>query len=147
MGNHYSQTKPICEEILETCAVTNLRKLTRLTTNRFNEHMKSTGLRTTQICVMLAIGRAPGKTLSFYAEELRMDLSTLARSVATLQDSGYIHLDDGVKREKLASLTEAGEKKLAEVYPLWLNAQDEFIRSFGREDWQIYLEAAASDTF
>lgn len=143
MSNKFERTYRICDEIMTTCAVTNLRRLTRLTTNQFNEKIKPTGMRTTQICVMLSIGRQSGKPLTFYADELGMDLSTLARSVDTLAKDGFVVLHPGKRRERLACLTEAGEEKIAEVYPLWQEAQEEFIRAFGHEHWQIYLGAAA----
>ncbi len=132
----------ICDEILTTCAVNNLRKLTRLTTSQFNDKIKPTGIRTTQMCIMFVIGNDPGKSLSTYAEALSMDLSTLARSIDTLVDAGYISLKSGNRRERLAFLTEAAEQKIDEVYPLWLEAQTEFIEAFGQEQWQAYLNAA-----
>ncbi len=131
---------------MTTCAVTNLRKLTRLTTNQFNEKIKPTGMRTTQICVLLAIGKERGKPLSMYAEELGMDLSTLARSIETLEKSGFVMLKAGKRRERLAHLSAEGEKKIAEVYPFWQAAQAEFIAAFGRNHWQNYLDAAAEST-
>lgn len=131
---------------MTTCAVTNLRRLTRLTTNQFNEKIKPTGMRTTQICVMLAIGRDSGRPLTSYADELGMDLSTLARSIETLEKGGFIVLRPGRRRERLAFLSEQGEKKIAEVYPLWQAAQAEFIAAFGSEHWQSYLGAAAEST-
>jgi len=143
MKNLFPETQRLCDEILTTCAVTNLRKLTRLTTNQFNERIKSTGMRTTQICVLLAIGRERARPLTAYAEELCMDLSTLARSIETLEKGGFVALRSGKRRERLAILTEAGEKKIAEVYPLWQAAQAEFIAAFGSERWQTYLSAAA----
>lgn len=136
----------ICQEILTTCAVTNLRRLTRLTTNQFNETIKPTGMRTTQICVILSIGLNKGQPLSYYADELGMDLSTLARSVETLEKSGYIALKHGKRRERLAYLTAEGKDKIVEVYPLWQKAQAEFIASFGNEQWQTYLDAAQDST-
>lgn len=144
MKNTFPETYAICQEILTTCAVTNLRKLTRLMTNQFNEAIKPTGMRTTQICVMLAIGRDPGKPLTAYADDLWMDLSTLARSIETLEKSGFIVLKSGKRRERLAYLSPEGETKIAEVYPLWQEAQAQFIAAFGPELWQSYLNAAAS---
>lgn len=142
MQNKDRQTAFICKEILTTCAVNNLRKLTRLTTNQFNEKIKGTDMRHTQVCVMLVVGLEPGKTLTAYADELGMDLSTLARSVETLEKSGFIELHSGKRRERLACLTPAGEEKIAEVYPLWQEAQSEFIAAFGQDQWETYLRAA-----
>lgn len=136
----------LCGEILKTCAATNLRKLTRLVTNNFNEKIKSTGMRTTQICVMLIMGQVPGKALTFYAAELGMDLSTLARSLDTLEKNGLVRLESGRRRERLAYLTQAGEDKIAEVYPLWQEAQAEFLATFGEESWRRYLNAADKAT-
>ena len=146
MTTQDSSTNRICEEILTTCAVTNLRKLTRLVTNGFNERIKSSGLRTTQICVILSIGREQGKPLTSYADELCMDLSTLTRSLDTLEKNGLILLKSGRRRERLAYLTKDGIQKIAEVYPLWQRAQADFIKTFGRDSWKNYLRAATGAT-
>ena len=144
MSNEFKDVSAASEEILLTCAVNNLRKLARVTTTRFNDKLKPTGLRTTQICVMLHICKDEGKTLTSYSEDLGMDLSTLARSIDTLVKSGLVELSSGNRREKLASLTPAGIDKIEEVYPYWLEAQTEFIESFGEQQWQVYLDAFAN---
>ena len=143
MKNHSPETASLCREILLTCAVNNLRKLTRLTTNKFNDKIKPTGMRHTQICILLIIGMEPGKSLSAYADDLGMDLSTLARSVETLEKSGFVTLQSGRRRERLAFLSPAGEEKIAQAYPYWQEAQAEFIAAFGEEHWQNYLTAAS----
>ncbi|MCB9989753.1 MAG: MarR family transcriptional regulator [Rhodospirillales bacterium] len=135
-----------CEEMLATCAVTNLRKLSRHVTNGFNEKIKHLGLKTTQICVIQAIGQNQGQPMSFYADELCMDLSTLTRSLHTLEKAGLIRLEPGHRREKLAYLTDAGAEKITEAYPLWQEAQKEFISKFGEECWKNFLNAAHSTT-
>ena len=134
-------TSDICGEILDTCAVSNLRKLSRLTTNHFNEKIKHTGMKTTQFCVLFNIGRNPGKSLSYYAEELGMDLSTLTRSLDNLSDSGLVDLQSGKRRERLAYLTELGEQKVNDVYPYWLEAQTDFVNAFGQGEWQNFLNS------
>jgi DNA-binding MarR family transcriptional regulator len=141
MSDHHDKTGRICKEILDTCAVSNLRKLSRLTTAHFNEKIKTTGMKTTQFCVLFNIGRYPGKSLSFYAEELGMDLSTLTRSLDNLSQSGFVVLQSGKRREKRAVLTVSGAEKIEQVYPYWLEAQSEFIKSFGEEQWQSFLGA------
>ncbi len=135
-----------CEEILATCAVNNLRKLTRVTTTRFNESIKSTGMRTTQMCIILAIGSAPGNALTTYAEKLCMDLSTLTRSIESLEKKGFIVLKSGKRRERLAYTTEAAEQKIIEVYPIWQKSQTNFLEDFGNENWETHLNAAANST-
>jgi len=107
--------------------------------------MKPSGLRTTQICIMLAIGRAPEQPLSYYADDMGMDLSTLVRSIEMLQQEEFISLAHGKRREKLASLTEKGENKITDIYPLWQEAQAEFIAWFGAKRWQNYLDAMLQD--
>lgn len=146
MANQNPKTASICREIMTTCAVTHLRRLTRLTTNQFNDKIKPTGLRHTQVCVMMVIGIEPGKTLTTYASDLGMDLSTLARSIETLEKGGYVRLESGKRRERLAHLSAEGEDKLAEVYPLWLEAQNQFVDAFGAEHWEGYLSAASKHT-
>lgn len=130
-----------CEEMLRTCAVNNLRKLTRLTTSRFNEKIKRTGMKTTQMCVLMVIGQDQGRPMNIYADQLGMDLSTLARGVDTLAANGLVTLKPGNRRERLLFLTEDAKQKIDEVYPLWQEAQNEFLEAFGQTQWEEYLEA------
>ena len=133
-----------CRAILGECASFQLRKAARLTTNTFNDILKPTGLRSTQVSVLLGAGAHPGESISSLANKLCLDVSTLQRSLMVLQKQGLVALAKGHQREKKVSLTEAGLQKAEEARPYWERAQKRFLAAFGQEEWKDFLRAARS---
>jgi len=127
--------------ILSTCAMYNLRRLSRLTTNSLNRALLPTGMRCTQYSIMLAAGARPGSTMTALSEYLGMDISTLTRSCENLGQLGFLRFKSGKNREKLVYLTEAGAEKTAESFPIWEKEQKKFIDAFGKKAWEDFLTA------
>lgn len=129
------------EDILNQCAVYNLRRLSRLTTNNLNHALLPTGLRCTQYAIMLAAGARPGSTMTTLADYLGMDISTLTRSTENLEHLGYFHFEYGNHREKYVYLTDIGTQKVSASLSIWEEEQKRFIEAFGKEAWESYLQA------
>lgn len=142
--SHMNQiAKNECQMVLGTCASFQMRRLARLTTNMFNEKLRPTGLRSTQISVLLGAGAWPEESISSLADKLSLDVSTLQRSLGVLEKSGLIQLAKGHQREKKVSLTQAGLEKILEAKPYWEKAQNEFLATFGQDAWDQFLSASA----
>lgn len=124
------------EAYLQECASYNLRRITRLTTNSLNHALQDTGLRSTQLAIMVGAGAVPGGTMTIIAERLGLDISTLARSLDSLIDIGYIEIKSGKKREKLVYLTHLGKEKVDAAIKVWRNEHQKFLKQFGETDWQ-----------
>lgn len=131
-----------CQMVLGTCASFQMRRIARLTTNTFNEALRPTGLRSTQVSVLLGAGAWPEESISSLADKLGLDVSTLQRSLGVLEKQGLIQLAKGHQREKKVSLTQAGFEKVLEAKPLWQKAQDEFLAAFGADAWAQFLSAS-----
>ena len=109
MGN--AGAAPSVEECLamgRTCACYNLRRASRAVTQVFDAHFDGVGLRATQFTVLAALRyeseRRP--TVSYLAEALVLDQSSLSRNLAVLERQGYLQLEPGEdKRERIVTLT------------------------------------------
>ncbi len=68
-------------EVLAACACTNLRKATRAVTQRFDTALRPSGLRATQLALLLACAGPDDANLGEIAERLAVDRSTLSRTL------------------------------------------------------------------
>lgn len=65
---------------------------------------------------------------------VKLDKSTLTRTLAPLIETGYVHSKRGQnRREVLLSLTEKGQQKMAEAFLVWRKMQQEMIELLGGE--------------
>lgn len=110
-----------------SCACYNLRRASRAVTQLFDAHFEEVGLKATQFTVLavLAWREADLPTVSELAETLVLEQSSLSRNLAVLERQGLVRLLPGRedRRERLVSLTRAGQRVLAKGFPVWKRAQ------------------------
>lgn len=138
---------PTREQLVEAanqCACFNFRKATRAVTKHFDEALAPTGLRSTQLIIMVVIGANESATLARLQRELQLDASTLTRSLKPLQRDGLIKRDQASKGRRLTvSLTKVGQDALSAAIPHWIEAQDRLINGLGAEAWTSLQEQLA----
>lgn len=117
-----------------TCVCFNLRRAARAITRLYDEGMRRTDLRVTQLSILgvtLALGPV---TVTRLAEAAVTDRTTLTRNLRVLTKQGLIRVETGGdRRERVVTLTDRGRQALAEAYPAWKGAQARVVKSFGRE--------------
>ena len=122
------------------CTCFNLRKATRVITHIFDNAMRPIGLRVTQFTILalcLAFGPV---TVTQLADEMVADRTTLSRNLEPIEKSGLIKIQQGYdKRTRLVELTDEGQRKLSEAYPIWKKTQEEIKESLGLEKWSGLL--------
>ena len=84
-----------CAEALATSACVNLRKSSRVITRWFDEELEPSGLRSTQLAIMLAVAVTERPTYSRVARELVTDASTLSRNLMILEREGLVKTEAG----------------------------------------------------
>ncbi|MBF0529535.1 MAG: winged helix-turn-helix transcriptional regulator [Deltaproteobacteria bacterium] len=132
--------KKSCREIGRTCACFNLRRAARLVTQRYEQALKSTGLKATQFSVLMAACYEDGILLTKMAHVLGMDRTTLTRNLNIVEIRGLVTVNMGEdKRERQISITPEGMMVLQQALPLWQNVQDEIVNILGREKWEGLL--------
>jgi DNA-binding PadR family transcriptional regulator len=69
-----------------------------------------------------------------------MERTTLVRNLRPLQRDGLVRISGGGRggRVELA-ITEKGRKALAKMLPAWRAAQDEVVRTLGKQRWSAII--------
>ena len=134
------------------CSGTALRKAARRVSLLYDEVMQPTGLRSTQMAVLIHVARLGSPTMGELAAYLVIDRSALAENLKPLIRDGLIEVRhcEQDRRTRRVSLTEAGYAKLSETMPLWRSAQHSFDSAFGGAEVDALRQALArivSDDF
>jgi len=124
-----------CREVLRTCGSFNLRKASRAVTQLYDDILQPTGLRSTQVVVLVALAAEPELNLARLARELVLSPSTLSRTIGPLKRDGLLQTYAG-KRGKSVRLTQRGEKALLAAVPYWQKAQAKFTGMVGATAWE-----------
>ena len=137
-------------EAATVCACSNFRKASRAVTQLFDQALEPSGLRSTQLVILLEIVVARSSTVPQIARRLVMDRSTLQRNLQPLVKRGFIKVDSSrARRSQLLTLTPRGRKTVEDAVPLWNQAQTRFVQQLGQKRWRILrenLSAAVSAT-
>lgn len=141
MHMHQIPTSPLGDH---ACACNALRKASRAVTRLYDELMEGAPVSLTQFAVLRNIQRNEPVPLVRLADILVMDRTTLYRALGPLEREGWIVLDDGDGRTKVARLTPAGREAIAGSTAAWQAAQERLIGRFGVERWR-FLEQALGD--
>ncbi len=127
--------------IRAVCACANLRRATRIVTRRYDEAMRATGLRATQMSILNEIACMGDAPVSELATRLAMDASTLTRNLTPLERDGVITaLKTQGGRRRRVRLTQRGAEVLEAAWPLWREVQDAFEAQLGSESWRAMRE-------
>ncbi|WP_229427117.1 MarR family winged helix-turn-helix transcriptional regulator [Massilia atriviolacea] len=115
------------------CTCFKLRKLTRAMSRVYDHHMAAVGLKTTQYSVLANVARK-ALPVAELAERLGMERTTLTRNLKPLMDAGWVASRPGAdSRQRIVTITEAGQQKLADSFPVWCGAQRAFEQLVGRD--------------
>ena len=118
-------TNTIDLSLCAQCRCLAARRTARAITREYDAKLRPHGLRATQFSVLAVLALAGPRPISELAEHLGLERTTLTRSAALLEQSGWVRADrseDG--RERPLLLTASGRRKLESSYPAWKAAQD-----------------------
>ncbi len=122
-----------------SCPLGQLRMATRMMEHIFDQILKPSGLRGSQLPLLAVTALIGPATMSNLAERLVMDRTTLTRNLKPLEKRGLIKIAIGEdRRTREVSLTPAGEQAIAEVMPLWESSQRLVIEELGNR-WHTEL--------
>ncbi|KAA0698348.1 MarR family transcriptional regulator [Neorhizobium sp. P12A] len=119
----------------ELCSNTAVRRASRQLGQLYDDVLEPSGLRLTQVTLLIQIDKMNGPSLKALAEALVMDLSALGHTLKPLIRDGFLELvpDTQDRRVKRVRLTPFGDNKRREAIGLWQEAQHRFDRVFGTE--------------
>ena len=120
-------------QMLALCACTRIRTVARLITRAYDEALRPTGLKASQLAVLAAIDSLDAPSIAALSKALFMDRSTLTRNLRPLEAARLVVLEeDG--RAKTMRLTARAEQALKAALPLWKQAQQDFARRLRKQD-------------
>lgn len=132
-------------EMARTCACFNFRKASRSVTQLFDQILAPTGLRSTQLVILITGQLLGPSSIARLARELVMDRSTLTRNLKPLMNMGLVAFTRGESgRHKSVEVTPAGQQALLRSAPLWEQAQSHLVNRLGPDHWDRIMADLAS---
>jgi DNA-binding MarR family transcriptional regulator len=109
------------------CLCFAVRRAARAVTQRYDAHLRSSGLRATQFTLLVVLKNAGPQPQSRLAEILGMERTTLTRNLRPLLARGYVTYEVGEedRRVRQIAITAAGIQVTARALPHWRKAQRE----------------------
>ncbi|MCH7806503.1 MAG: winged helix-turn-helix transcriptional regulator [Proteobacteria bacterium] len=140
--------KKIAAEVAGACACHVLRKAARKVSRLYDDALRSTGIKATQLVMLSGVALREGATLTGLAEGLGMDRTTLSRNLTPLTKNGWIQVSpEGYRRTRTVELTAKGNKVLEDTLPRWQAVQKSLRKKIGKKSWNaIQLEMARMAT-
>lgn len=123
----------LCSDVRAICACNRLRRTARSMTRLYDDTMASSGLKVTQLPILVGLGSAGDLPVSALAEALGLDRTTLTRNLKVLERRGLVSfaVDDEDARVRLVSLTEKGSRVLVSALARWQEVQESVQAQFG----------------
>ena len=126
------------------CASFNFRKAARAMTQLFDKTLQPSGLRSTQLGILLAAGIYEKATMSQLAEVIVADRTTLTRALKPLVRRGFlVNIPGQDKRKNGISLTLKGHQAIRKAAPYWKKAQGRVVKGFGKKQWEEFRHKLA----
>lgn len=127
---------------MKDCTCINLRATTRAVTRLYDELLRPSGIRVTQLNILIPVAMAESITVTDLARAITMEQTTLTRNLKVLEKNGLVRLTPGEdRRTRNVTLTEKGDEVLERAYPLWQEAQAKVLEVLGSKK----LEALVSE--
>lgn len=118
------------------CLCAALRQASRAVTRIYDAELRATGLRVTQHFLLRLLARSGELRQGDLGELASLDETTLTRTLRPLERSGWVTIRAGAdRREKLVAITDAGNRKIEEARPAWINAQKRLRRTVPAATW------------
>ena len=125
----------LCTEVRAMCACNQLRRATRAITQLYDAAMAPSGLKVTQLPILVALGSAGDLPVTTLAGALALDRTTLTRNLKVLEQRGLIRISDSDDdaRVRMVSLTLEGSSVLSGALARWQEMQIVVEEHFGRD--------------
>ncbi|MGF6469665.1 MarR family winged helix-turn-helix transcriptional regulator [Paraburkholderia youngii] len=110
-----------------------IRQAARHVSQIYDRHLSNVGLTITQFSLLGRLKRTGPMTMKQIAEAMRMQRTTLVRTIQPLRRDGLVSSEalGADARTLRISLTPEGEQRLASARAYWYAAQAEFEHRFG----------------
>ncbi len=122
------------------CVCAALRRADRTITQIYDAILAPSGLRITQFTLLATIAQAAPISINRLADLMVMDRTTLTRNLCPLSKQGWARIEEGEDhRLRVVTLTEEGQRVLAQALPLWQQAQSQMLDRLGPQHVEALL--------
>ena len=119
------------------CLCFRARRVSRALTRMYDDALRPLGIQATQLTLLNAVTMCgkEGATMARLTEILAMDGTTLSRNLRPLEKAGLMRIErlPADRRARLAMLTPAGERMVADALPLWREAHARVVSALGAD--------------
>jgi DNA-binding MarR family transcriptional regulator len=130
--------------LLDNCLCHNVRMASRVVSRAYDEALRPTGLRATQVAVLAAVGARGALSIKSLADSLQMERTTLTRNLRPLEEQGLVSIAPEARhRSRVLALTAAGKAALLKALPYWERAQQASMHQLGGQRWPAVQTAFA----
>ena len=123
-----------------SCLCHRTRMASRAVTRLYDDILRPTGLRATQLAGLVAVGNEDATSITELAKFMGMDRSTLTRNLTPLEREGLIRVgNEGWRRSRIVEITNKGRSRLREALPFWEKAQQTMRQKLGGRRWPVIM--------
>lgn len=125
--------------IKDHCLCLHVQRAARALSRRFDEAFRPLGITSGQFSLLNGLNRPEPPTIGAVATLLAMDRSTVTANLKPLERMGavVVRVDEKDRRERRASLTDAGRALLAAATPVWVAEHAEVEARLGRDAGEL----------
>jgi DNA-binding MarR family transcriptional regulator len=125
---------PVIDAIARSCIAVRLRLLNRVVTNLYDEALRPSGLKVSQLNILVVTAKLGLARPAQVCDLLQLDTSTLSRNVERMRAKGWLETvpaEDA--RTQPFRLTAQGTRLLERAVPAWKEAQGKAAELLGEE--------------
>ncbi len=125
----------LCAQVRAMCACNQLRRATRGVTQLYEGALAASGLKVTQLPILVGLGHVGDLSVTTLADALALDRTTLTRNLKVLEARGLVRTSESEDdaRVRMVSLTLEGSDVLSDALQRWDQMQRMVEERFGRE--------------
>jgi DNA-binding MarR family transcriptional regulator len=124
------------------CACAGARQVARLVTQRYDQHLRNSGIEAPQFALLMALQKEGPSSQIALGRRYGLDKTTVSRNLKWLERRGWITSSAAADaRQRQFTLTADGRKRLNLALPHWQKAQAELRLEIGAAQWDGMFRA------
>jgi len=130
--------------IAQDCIADRMRLLNRVVTKIYDDALRSLGIRTSQLNILVVTARLGLARPAEICGQLKIDISTVSRNVDRMRARGWIEVvdDEQDARAHQLRLSATGRQILEKAKPAWEKAQVKVKKLLGQSGVAALVKAA-----
>lgn len=122
--------------VRDCCLCLHMQRAARNLARIFDDVLRPLDLTNGQFSLLMSLNRPHPPAMKDVSSLLAMDRTTLTAALKPLERRGLVVIeqDPNDKRSRLLGLTPAGQRLLAQAFPLWVQTHAEIEKQFAPEE-------------